>query len=333
MAEETLNQETQDSSPVVHSVGDLVETVIPPTPPSSGDAKPESSKEKDGITKPGDVVDDHREETEEKEEKGTSDIDNKETKEEEKETEEDKWKGFPPIHEHERFQELLRSNKTLQSRLEALEGKVTDTRDEDDEEAVPIAGDYKDMAEMTEQQLTDWHAEDPKGYLANHARQIIAEATPIIEKRLMGRISEERAKEENVKVLDDYAAKHGDFDTMWASGDIQRFMDSNPGHTPISAHAMLTVEKERETSETKSESVEERIKKAREEGKKEAEKNFKTKRTAKSLDNSPSSGDRTANKAGELPAELADTKAHGGPYAVLYARSVARQKQAELMGE
>jgi hypothetical protein len=112
-----------------------------------------------------------------------------------------------------------------------------------------------------------------------------------------------------------YAKENPDFDEMWDGGDLKAYMDENPGHTAISAHQMLTMEK--------------RIQGAVEEATKDAEKkaasNLKVKQNARVLGSGPSAGGKAV---GQVPVELKDTKKYGGLTAVLTARSMARTKQA-----
>jgi hypothetical protein len=43
-----------------------------------------------------------------------------------------------------------------------------------------------------------------------------------------------------------YAQDNPDFDQLWDSGDIRKFMDEHPGHNAISAHMAMTAEARQE---------------------------------------------------------------------------------------
>ena len=75
-------------------------------------------------------------------------------------------------------------------------------------ETIP-EGDYKNIAEMSDEDLSDWQSEDPKGYAANLARQI----------------REEVGKERDISA---FARDHEDFINLHRSGILNDVIKSNP---------------------------------------------------------------------------------------------------------
>jgi hypothetical protein len=126
----------------------------------------------------------------------------------------------------------------------------------------------------------------------------------------------ERAQaEQNARIkstFDSYREKNPDFDEMWKSGEIPKFMKANIGHNAISAHQMLTMEA--------------RIKEATEKAAKEAEAktiaNMKAKRSAQVLGGGPA----VTGSGKTEDAALNDTKSHGGKASVIARRIIEMRK-------
>lgn len=101
----------------------------------------------------------------------------------------------------------------------------------------------------------------------------------------------EKTHQEGInKTYDSYSEKHPDFDSMWESGELQRFMNENPGHNPISAHAEIKASKEPEV-----------------------------------VTEPPASASTVPSKPADQ--RLSDTKRHGGISAVLAQRLVESRSQ------
>lgn len=202
----------------------------------------------------------------------------------------------------------------LEAQLELL--KSQGAKPTEDKPAAKEPPTYKDINDMSEDELREWQEDDPKGYAANLLAMVTAKAQEVVDTRTE---AEKRAEEERQSMtrieatFKDYADKNPDFSDMWNSGDIQKFMDDHPGHNAISAHQMMTYEK--------------RIAEAKEQAAKEAEErvinNFKAKRNAGVLSEGPS------HRGGSdgTPAELKNTKAHGGLYSALARLSEARRNK------
>jgi hypothetical protein len=183
---------------------------------------------------------------------------------------------------------------------------------------------FQDVLQMTDESIIEGFESDPKGFLANFAKQVVAEA----ENRFEGKsklTQQQIAKQNQEKAINDlyadYESKNPDFVDMWEKGSIQKFMEENPGNTPISAHRMM---KSAELEESLKAGQEAEIKKAVEAAVKKATKNFKAKKSAKVISAGPGGGSQQATNG--TPADLANTKEHGGLTSVLVQRSLAREK-------
>lgn len=145
-----------------------------------------------------------------------------------------------------RFQELKTGrdearteNTTLKERLSNLEGQISGMKT-----AAPAAQQqpeklpFKNIAEMDEDDLREWQADDPKGYAANILLQAKHELGQDFDQKLSAQDRETAID----STFQKYGDKNPDFWDKWDSGDIQKFMKDNPGHNAISAHQILTNE-------------------------------------------------------------------------------------------
>ena len=162
---------------------------------------------------------------------------------------------------------------------------------------------------MTDDELREWQEDDPKGYAANLARQTRSELKAEIMEELANKSTEDKI----ANTFDDYADKNPTFNEMWNSGELQRFMNVNPGHNAMSAHMMLTSDAR----------IEEERNKATEEAEKRAAKKYKAKAHSSVLGGGPSHG----GQSDLIPTELEDTKKFGGQTTVLVKRSLERERQ------
>jgi len=215
---------------------------------------------------------------------------------------------------HPRFQQLIKDRNEQKGLIAGLTKQI-EALQKPQKETKPA---YKDMGAMTKEALLEWQEEDPLGYVRNLALQVRDETRQDVLEEVTQTLEAQREQAERQaieKTYTTYAQKNPDFDDMWDSGELKSFMDDNPGHTAISAHQMLTMEKR----------IQEAVEVATKDASKKAVSNLKAKQNARVLGSGPSAGGKVV---GQIPAELRDTKKYGGLTAVLAARSLARTKQA-----
>lgn len=281
---QTLNEEIAAPSPVTNQSG-LIDTVDRPMPVSS-----EETQKTD----------------EEIEEEKISTAKAEEEKAAVQAQEDD-----ARFDKHPRFQELIQSKNAMKEELKTLRSQVEESLKKEPEDPG-----YKDTSKMTVDEIRDWMEDDPAAYMANAAKQIRAEVTAEVE----GRLSQRSYDDKVLKTLNDYAAKNETFDQMWDSGEIQRFVEANPGYDAISAHMALTSEDNAKNIEIK---VKEAVEKAVKETEERIIKNFKAKRGAQVLSSGPAS---TGTVQGKVAPELKEPKKFGGVNTVLAARLKERRQ-------
>lgn len=145
-----------------------------------------------------------------------------------------------------RFQEVIgqrnearTENSTLKERLSNLEGQISGM-----EKAAPVAPHepeklpFKNIADMDDDDLREWQADDPKGYAANILQQAKHELGQDFDQKISAQDRETAID----STFQNYGDKNPDFWDKWNSGDIKNFMKENPGHNAISAHQILTNE-------------------------------------------------------------------------------------------
>lgn len=215
---------------------------------------------------------------------------------------------------HPRFVELNRrmkaaeeTNRQLLDRIDAL-SKPSTTQADTSPKDLP----YKDISAMTEEDLLDWQSEDPKGYIDNINKmveyRIEQSQQALLEKSQQA--SQMKDYETRVELTyDSYSKENPDFEDMWNSGDLQRFMDENPGHTAISAHQQLTQDQ--------------RVQEAVKEALKKAESDRRSTRKAGAvLGAGPG---RSSSPAPGSDDELKQPSKYGGKTSVLAARLAKRR--------
>jgi hypothetical protein len=287
---QTLNEEVVAPSPTTNP-DDLIATVDESIPVSSEETQKTDEEIKVEETKAAEV------EKKEAEEKAATQAQEDESR----------------FDKHPRFQELIHSKNDLKEEVKTLRTQVSEGLKKE-----PKDPGYKDVSKMTATEMREWMEEDPIAYTANIAKQIRAEVTKDVE----GQFSQRSHEDKMLKTFDDYAAKNETFDQMWDSGEIQRFIDKNPGHNAISAHMALM-------SDGNAKGVEIQIKDATEKAIKETEermiKNFKAKKGAQVLSSGPTT---TGTVQGKIAPELKDPKKFGGINTVLAARLRERRQAA-----
>ncbi len=190
------------------------------------------------------------------------------------------------------------------AKLEVLTPKVA-------AEVKPDVPTYKDITKLSKEELIEWQEDDPIGYAANLYSQMKAEWK--IEQEIETRKAAEESHKVTVKgTYDKYEKDNPDFRTKWDSGELQKFMDENPGHNAISAHMILT----------ENARIEAAVAKAVKEKEAEVIKNFQAKRNAQVISDGGSikSGDRIAD-------ELKNPQKYGGVTSALALR-LQRMRQA-----
>jgi hypothetical protein len=216
-----------------------------------------------------------------------------------------------PFHKHPDWQRILTERDEAKKEAEAIKAEIAALKTVREE--VPQGPRYNgpayvDITTKTNEELAEWQQEDPKGYAANLYAQIKAENWHEQQREMGQKNAQERIR----STFDDYRGKNPDFDKMWQSGEIPKFMQANPGHNAISAHQMLTMEA--------------RIKEATDKAAKEAEAkviaNQKAKRSAQVLGGGPAvtGGGKSEDAA------INDTKSHGGKISVI-ARNIIEMRK------
>jgi hypothetical protein len=215
---------------------------------------------------------------------------------------------------HPRFQELIKGTAELRERLAKAEGMLEATRSPIEAPKPPPAP-YKDITQMSDDELREWQVDDPKGYAAN----LYAQARHELMSEIKGETQKDFQQQGIKKTFDDYAAKHTDFMTMWNSGQIPKFMQDNPGHNAISAH--MFIKQTGSLSELEKWHKAE-VSKAVKEAEEKVAKNFQAKRSASVL-----SGATTLPAQSGEDAELKDTQSRGGLINAI-AERIQRNRQA-----
>jgi len=297
MAEENgaLNTEA-GSSPVPAQQGELVSTVEFQSPkPAPANTDPEGAKKTEAAAEKQPAG----KEAESAEEKKPEDSKDKK----EASGDEDR------LDKHPRFQELHKRVKESDQVIRELRQQVTELSSRVDKSRQAADGQlpFKDISKMKPEELLDWQSENPHAYyqnvLAQAKHEMSAEFTQTFEQR--------QKEDAIVSTYESFAKQHPDFDELWDTGDLQKYMQANPGHNAISAYWAMTAEA--------------RIAEASEKAAKEAEakflKNQRAKKTADVLPQGPSA-------PGAPPSDeaLKDTKKFGGSTTVLAQRLEQRRR-------
>lgn len=176
---------------------------------------------------------------------------------------------------------------------------------------------YKDTTAMSAEEIADWMANDPKGYHDNlmiQARELARREAQSLLDQSRTATQRELEQAEIKRRYEAYEKDNPEFKKMWDSGEIVKFMESNPGmYTPISAHKEMTREaREKAIAEAAAKEAEERT-----------NKNWQAKRQATVMGTGPAGVGTTS----EADAELNNTKERGGAVSVLVNR-LQKMRQA-----
>jgi len=163
-----------------------------------------------------------------------------------------KGQGSMRFDQHPDWQRMMRERdearqeaqriKEERIRLEAERDFLREQRRQPaQEEPLP----YKDTSRMSAEDLAEWMTTDPKGYHDNLVIQAREQAKR--EVRMALEQSEQRRLQESReasirRTYEKYEKENPDFKAMWDRGEIQVFLEANPGHNPISAHQTMTME-------------------------------------------------------------------------------------------
>ncbi|MBU4317093.1 MAG: hypothetical protein KKF30_07445 [Proteobacteria bacterium] len=212
-----------------------------------------------------------------------------------------------------RFQELLQRAVAAETKLQMMEqapikpdGAKAEAGGEPAKKTAEELG-FKDIAEMSPEDIQDWQDEDPKGYAANLLKQAKYEI-----KQEMATETEARTQEATVeKTYQSYADSNPDFLKKWEAGEIQGFMAKNPG--AITAHLAMSAENR----------IKEAVAKAEKDTEAKIYETLKAKGTARTLSAGPADAGHTVESESD---ELKNPEKYGGPDKVLLDRFLRRQR-------
>lgn len=215
---------------------------------------------------------------------------------------------------YDRFQEVVHRGRereaAFDAKIAALDKEISGMK------AQPQGDqkDFLDVSELDSDKIRDMWDDDPKGMYGNLARQIRAEIMGEVKGHLT---SEQKSYEKETaisrerKTLETYVDENRtSFTKLWNTGEIQAFVDQNPGHNYISAHQLLTAAENAAT-----------IKKTAQE---ETLAKLRAKQGAGSMSATPqkSTGKR------EYDDQMRNPDKYGGPDAVLARRDAMRMARS-----
>lgn len=186
--------------------------------------------------------------------------------------------------------DLLRESiAKLEGKVEALlagKGGVSETQ-------------LPDVLNMTAEEIEELQAKDPKKFVGLLTEKIQAE----VEAKQKATQAEKTTQEKQQRLKEyyqRYADENPTFETYWKDGSIEKYIAEYPGHTPISAHTVLTFDARVNAEVEKQVAI-----KA-----KEIEKNLLAKKAAGTLGKESAPGRKAAETEGNKGFE--DTKKGGG---------------------
>ena len=216
------------------------------------------------------------------------------------------------FHEHPRFKEIIKSNQELKERLIRAEalleagGKGSSKTDSGEpDQNLP----FRDISKMSPEELQDWNEDNPKEFYEN----LISQVTFNVANSMSAKTQEETREAKLASTFENYAKENEDFNEMWESGAIPKFMEENPGHNAISAHMQMTADARTQAK------IDEAVKAAET----KIINDLKAKGKTRSLPSGPS-GSRQSNA--KIPQELANPSKFGGIENVLVQRHLKRMR-------
>lgn len=235
-----------------------------------------------------------------------------------KEGNEPKTKGDDfRFDKHPRFQELNKSVKEFREQNQRLQEELEKIKASQQQPPTPKEMPFKDWSQMSDDELLDWQASDPKGFLNNLNQAVeyaVQQGIETYQQRQQQVTEKQRFESSVAKTFESYAKENPDFDTMWDSGEIQEYMQKNPGHNAISAHMAMTGEVR----------IEQIRKEAAEKALKEYEAAQRSKRASKVIGSAPATVPTSSNHADD---RLKNPNKYGGDTNVLVARLMERRRQ------
>jgi len=208
---------------------------------------------------------------------------------------------------HPRFQQVMkerdeerRTRERLEAQMEILT-KVVEPPPKPDkgEEKLP----YKDTSTMPEDELAQWQANDPKGYEANLAAKIKHELLKDLNQN-----AETHSRQSAVeKTYETFAEKNADFNDRWKTGEIKQYIDTHPGHNPMSAYHEMIAESREQAFQAR---LDEAVTKAKADTEKEVLARIKAKQKAHVLDDGPAANIHVPGN--DDPGNLTTNKSQGG---------------------
>ena len=236
---------------------------------------------------------------------------------------------------HPRFQELLRERDNFKLELEKIKGQLSVLTPNQQQQAKADAAaaeaqklPYKDITQMTKEELLEWQEDDPKGYAANLYQQMLHETMQTIQREQEAARQRymQQQQQQGVKTsYENYAKANPDFMEKWNAGEIQRFMDAHgPLIAPnaITAHALMQAT---ELLMQADERIKAEVAKAVKETEERVRRNFQAKRNAEVI------SDEGTVKMDGVPDELKNPEKYGGATAV-GAMRLARMRQQAATG-
>lgn len=228
---------------------------------------------------------------------------------------------------YERFKEKVDQFNDLKKQFDELQGQFKNIQDNppkakpDESGKTPTQEQkkYVDISTMDDDKIADWMDEKPLQFFGNLFQQIVAEAETVI----MGKLENMGRQNAYQRTFSEFSEKHEGFKAMHDSGQLQRFIDDNPGFDVFSAYHELTSETNAKTAEeARQQEIDSAVQKAVKEVEDKYKKNKQAMRELRPTDGGATPPAATADK------ELQDTKSGGGLVSVLANRLASRRKQA-----
>lgn len=213
--------------------------------------------------------------------------------------------------QHPRFQQLRKerdderkARERLEAQMEILTKVVDAPPDVEGEKTDNLP--YRDTGKMTEEELAEWQANDPKGFVDNLAAKIKHDL--LVDMQRQSEATSRRNAIEQTYAR--FAEKNPDFRSRWETGEIKKFIERNPGHNPMSAYHDIISEDREKSVQTR---IDEAVAKAKTDTEKEVLARIKSKQKANVL----GAGPAITPVRDEDASSLNDTKRHGGKVTVL----------------
>lgn len=139
---------------------------------------------------------------------------------------------------HPRWQEREKELTELRTTVDLLKQQILGSQQRqqpDPQFQQQPQANYRDVTTMSNDDIEKWFGEDKVGFMANFYAQVASET----KQNIMSELGQREQQKSVAQVYEQFANKNPEIKSMWASGQIQQFMNQNPGHTPISAYYEL----------------------------------------------------------------------------------------------